>query len=152
MSEQVIFSMAGVSKVIPPNRQILKNIYLSFFYGAKIGVLGLNGSGKSTLLKVIAGLDKSITGEVVFSPGYSVGMLEQEPQLDPTKSVKEVVEEGVQEVVDLLKEFEEINLAFAEPDADFEKLMERQGEVQEKLDHHNAWELDSRLERAMDAR
>ncbi|MFT6204053.1 MAG: sulfate-transporting ATPase [Spirosomataceae bacterium] len=151
MSEQVIFSMAGVSKVIPPNRQILKNIYLSFFYGAKIGVLGLNGSGKSTLLKVIAGLDKSITGEVVFSPGYSVGMLEQEPQLDPTKSVKEVVEEGVQEVVDLLKEFEEINLAFAEPDADFEKLMERQGEVQEKLDHHNAWELDSRLERAMDA-
>ncbi|MFB0944864.1 MAG: energy-dependent translational throttle protein EttA [Spirosomataceae bacterium] len=151
MSEQIIFSMAGVSKVIPPNRQILKNIYLSFFYGAKIGVLGLNGSGKSTLLKVIAGLDKSITGEVVFSPGYSVGMLEQEPQLDPTKSVKEVVEEGVQEVVDLLKEFEEINLAFAEPDADFEKLMERQGEVQEKLDHHNAWELDSRLERAMDA-
>jgi len=143
--------MAGVSKIIPPNRQILKNIYLSFFYGAKIGVLGLNGSGKSTLLRVIAGLDKSITGEVVFSPDYSVGMLEQEPQLDPTKSVKEVVEEGVQEVVDLLKEFEEINLAFAEPDADFDKLMERQGEVQEKLDYHNAWELDSRLERAMDA-
>jgi ATP-binding cassette ChvD family protein len=151
MSEQIIFSMAGVSKIIPPNRQILKNIYLSFFYGAKIGVLGLNGSGKSTLLRVIAGLDKSITGEVVFSPDYSVGMLEQEPQLDPTKSVKEVVEEGVQEVVDLLKEFEEINLAFAEPDADFDKLMERQGEVQEKLDYHNAWELDSRLERAMDA-
>lgn len=143
--------MAGVSKVIPPNRQILKNIYLSFFYGAKIGVLGLNGSGKSTLLKVIAGLDKSITGEVVFSPGYSVGMLEQEPHLDPTKSVKEIVEEGVQEVVDLLKEFDEINLAFAEPDADFDKLLERQGEVQEKLDHFNAWELDSRLERAMDA-
>jgi ATP-binding cassette ChvD family protein len=151
MSEQIIFSMAGVSKVIPPNRQILKNIYLSFFYGAKIGVLGLNGSGKSTLLKVIAGLDKSITGEVVFSPGYSVGMLEQEPHLDPTKSVKEIVEEGVQEVVDLLKEFDEINLAFAEPDADFDKLLERQGEVQEKLDHFNAWELDSRLERAMDA-
>lgn len=143
--------MAGVSKVIPPNRQVLKNIYLSFFYGAKIGVLGLNGSGKSTLLRVIAGLDKSITGEVVFSPGYSVGMLEQEPQLDPTKTVKEVVEEGVQEIVDLLKEFDEINLAFAEPDADFDKLLERQGEVQEKLDHHNAWELDSRLERAMDA-
>ncbi|MDP5140147.1 MAG: energy-dependent translational throttle protein EttA [Spirosomaceae bacterium] len=151
MSEQIIFSMAGVSKVIPPNRTILKNIYLSFFYGAKIGVLGLNGSGKSTLLKVIAGLDKSITGEVVFSPGYSVGMLEQEPQLDPTKTVKEIVEEGVQEVVDLLKEFEEINLAFAEPDADFDKLLERQGDVQEKLDHFNAWELDSRLERAMDA-
>lgn len=143
--------MAGVSKVIPPNRTILKNIYLSFFYGAKIGVLGLNGSGKSTLLKVIAGLDKSITGEVVFSPGYSVGMLEQEPQLDPTKTVKEIVEEGVQEIVDLLKEFEEINLAFAEPDADFDKLLERQGDVQEKLDHFNAWELDSRLERAMDA-
>lgn len=151
MSEQIIFSMAGVSKVIPPSRQILKNIYLSFFYGAKIGVLGLNGSGKSTLLKVIAGLDKSITGEVVFSPGYSVGMLEQEPQLDPTKTVKEIVEEGVQEVVDLLNEFEEINLAFTEPDADFDKLLERQGEVQEKLDHHNAWELDTRLERAMDA-
>lgn len=143
--------MAGVSKVIPPNRQVLKNIYLSFFYGAKIGVLGLNGSGKSTLLRVIAGLDKSITGEVVFSSGYTVGMLEQEPQLDPSKTVKEVVEEGVQEIVDLLKEFDAINLAFAEPDADFDKLLERQGEVQEKLDHHNAWELDSRLERAMDA-
>ncbi len=151
MSEQIIFSMAGVSKIIPPNRQVLKNIYLSFFYGAKIGVLGLNGSGKSTLLRVIAGLDKSITGEVVFSPGYTVGMLEQEPQLDPSKTVKEVVEEGVQEIVDLLKEFDAINLAFAEPDADFDKLLERQGEVQEKLDHHNAWELDSRLERAMDA-
>lgn len=151
MSEQIIFSMAGVSKVIPPNRQILKNIYLSFFYGAKIGVLGLNGSGKSTLLRVIAGIDKSINGEVVFSSGYSVGMLEQEPKLDPDKTVKEVVEEGVQEIVNLLKEFDEINEAFGDPDADFDKLMERQGNVQEKLDDFDAWELDSRLERAMDA-
>ncbi len=151
MSEQIIFSMAGVSKVIPPNRQVLKNIYLSFFYGAKIGVLGLNGSGKSTLLRVIAGIDKNITGEVVFSPGYTVGLLEQEPQLDLEKTVKEVVEEGVAEIVALLKEFDEINEAFAEPDADFDKLMERQGDVQEKLDACDAWELDSRLERAMDA-
>lgn len=151
MSEQIIFSMAGVSKVIPPSRQVLKNIYLSFFYGAKIGVLGLNGSGKSTLLRVIAGIDKNITGEVVFSPGYSVGMLEQEPQLDPDKTVKEIVEEGVQEIVNLLKEFDEINNAFAEPDADFDKLLTRQGEVQEKLDHLEAWDLDNRLERAMDA-
>ncbi|MCP9754736.1 energy-dependent translational throttle protein EttA [Lacihabitans sp. CCS-44] len=151
MSEQIIFSMAGVSKIIPPQRQVLKNIYLSFFYGAKIGVLGLNGSGKSTLLRVIAGIDKNINGEVVFSPGYSVGMLEQEPQLDPNKTVKEIVEEGVQEIVNLLKEFDEINEAFANPDADFDKLMERQGDVQEKLDAADAWELDSRLERAMDA-
>lgn len=151
MSEQIIFSMAGVSKTIPPSRQILKNIYLSFFYGAKIGVLGLNGSGKSTLLKVIAGLDKNISGEVVFSPGYSVGYLEQEPSLDPEKTVKEIVEEGVQEVVDLLKEFDQINEAFGDPDADFDKLLARQGEVQEKLDAFDAWELDNKLERAMDA-
>ncbi len=149
--ETIIFSMAGVSKIIPPNRQILKNIYLSFFYGAKIGVLGLNGSGKSTLLRIIAGIDKSYNGEVVFSPGYSVGMLEQEPQLDPTKTVREVVEEGVQEIVDLLKEFDQINEAFGDPDADYEKLGARQADVQEKLDHFNAWELDTRLERAMDA-
>ena len=149
--ETIIFSMAGVSKVIPPSRQIIKNIYLSFFYGAKIGVLGLNGSGKSTLLRIIAGIDKSYTGEVVFSPGYSVGMLEQEPKLDPTRTVKEIVEEGVQEIVDLLKEFDAINEAFGDPDADFDKLIARQGEVQEKLDHANAWELDTRLERAMDA-
>ncbi|MBO0930677.1 energy-dependent translational throttle protein EttA [Fibrella aquatilis] len=149
--ETIIFSMAGVSKIIPPNRQILKNIYLSFFYGAKIGVLGLNGSGKSTLLRIIAGIDKSYNGEVVFSPGYSVGMLEQEPLLDPTKTVREVVEEGVQEVVDLLKEFDQINEAFGDADADFDKLIARQAEVQEKLDHHNAWELDTKLERAMDA-
>jgi energy-dependent translational throttle protein EttA len=149
--ETIIFSMAGVSKIIPPNRQILKNIYLSFFYGAKIGVLGLNGSGKSTLLRIIAGIDKGYNGEVVFSPGYSVGMLEQEPQLDPAKTVKEVVEEGVQEVVDLLKEFDAINEAFGDADADFDKLIARQADVQEKLDHHNAWELDAKLERAMDA-
>lgn len=151
MSEQIIFSMERVSKIIPPNRQILKNIYLSFFYGAKIGVLGLNGSGKSTLLRVIAGLDKNINGDVVFSPGYTVGMLEQEPQLDPTKTVRQIVEEGVQEIVDLLKEFDEINEAFGDPDADFDKLLARQGEVQEKLDNLDAWELDTRLERAMDA-
>ncbi|WP_266369253.1 energy-dependent translational throttle protein EttA [Tellurirhabdus rosea] len=149
--ETIIFSMAGVSKIIPPNRQILKNIYLSFFYGAKIGVLGLNGSGKSTLLRIIAGQDKNIQGDVVFSPGYSVGMLEQEPQLDPAKTVLEVVQEGVQEIVDLLKEFDQINEAFGDPDADFDKLIARQGEVQEKLDHLNAWELDNRLEKAMDA-
>ncbi len=151
MSEQIIFSMAGVSKIIPPNRQVLKNIYLSFFYGAKIGVLGLNGSGKSTLLRIIAGIDKNINGEVVFSPGYTVGLLEQEPQLDPNKTVKEIVEEGAAETVALLKEFDEINEAFGEPDADFDKLMERQGDVQEKLDALDAWDLDSRLERAMDA-
>jgi ATP-binding cassette ChvD family protein len=143
--------MQRVSKLYPPQKQVLKNIYLSFFYGAKIGVLGLNGSGKSSLLKIIAGVDKNYQGEVVFSPGYSVGYLEQEPQLDPSKTVKEIVEEGVQEIVNLLKEFEEINEKFADPDADFDKLLARQAEVQEKLDHHNAWELDNRLEKAMDA-
>ncbi|GGM73672.1 energy-dependent translational throttle protein EttA [Dyadobacter beijingensis] len=150
-NETIIFSMSGVNKIIPPNRHIIKNIYLSFFYGAKIGVLGLNGSGKSTLLRVIAGIDKDIQGEVVFSPGYSVGMLEQEPKLDPTKTVREVVEEGVQEIVNLLKEFDEINEAFGAEDADFDKLLERQGEVQEKLDAADAWNLDNRLEIAMDA-
>ena len=143
--------MERVSKVIPPQKTIIKNIYLSFFYGAKIGVLGLNGSGKSTLLRIIAGLDKSYTGDVVWSPGYSVGMLEQEPQLDPNKTVLEIVEEAVVEIKNLLKEFDEINEAFADPDADFDKLLARQGEVQEKLDHCNAWELDTRLEKAMDA-
>lgn len=145
--------MAGVSKIYPPKKQVLKDIYLSFFYGAKIGVLGLNGSGKSSLLRIIAGVDKEYLGEVVFSPGYSVGLLEQEPKLDPNKTVKEVVEEGVQEVMDLLKEFEEINLKFAEPMSDDEmnKLIERQGKVQEKLDAVNAWEIDTKLERAMDA-
>jgi len=143
--------MERVSKVIPPQKAIIKNIYLSFFYGAKIGVLGLNGSGKSTLLRIIAGIDKSYTGDVVFSPGYTVGLLEQEPQLDPNKTVIEVVEEAVEEIKNLLKEFDEINEAFADPDADFDKLLARQGEVQEKLDHFNAWELDTRLEKAMDA-
>ena len=145
--------MAGVNKYWPPRKQVLKNIYLSFFYGAKIGVLGLNGSGKSTLLKLIAGKDKEFEGEIVFSPGYTVGMLEQEPDLDPTKTVKEVVQEAVQNVVDLLKEFDEINEKFAEPmdDDAMNKLIERQGEVQEKLDQLDAWTLDSKLERAMDA-
>ncbi|AMM51147.1 ABC transporter ATP-binding protein [Rufibacter sp. DG15C] len=150
-SETIIFSMAGVSKIYPPQKQVLKNIYLSFFYGAKIGVLGLNGSGKSSLLKVIAGVDKAYQGEVAFSPGYSVGYLEQEPQLDPTKTVMEIVQEGVAETVALLKEFDEINEAFAQEDADFDKLIARQGEVQERLDHLGAWDLDSKLERAMDA-
>ncbi|RTQ47206.1 energy-dependent translational throttle protein EttA [Hymenobacter gummosus] len=153
MSDQptIIFSMAGVSKVYPPQKQVLKNIYLSFFYGAKIGVLGLNGSGKSSLLKIIAGQDKQFQGEVVWSPGYSVGYLEQEPQLDPTKTVREVIEEGVAETVALLKEFEEINEAFGAEDADFDKLLERQGTVQERLDQLDAWNLDNKLERAMDA-
>ncbi len=154
--EKIIFSMAGVSKVHPPQKKVLNNIYLSFFYGAKIGVLGLNGSGKSSLLRIIAGIDKQIQGEVVFSPGYSVGMLEQEPQLDPAKTVKEIVEEGVHETVDLLKEFEAINEKFADPvlmeDPDaMTKLIEEQGEIQEKLDNMGAWDLDSKLERAMDA-
>jgi sulfate-transporting ATPase len=153
MSDQptIIFSMAGVSKIYPPQKQVLKNIYLSFFYGAKIGVLGLNGSGKSSLLKIIAGVDKQIQGDVVWSPGYSVGYLEQEPQLDASKTVLEVVQEGVAETVALLKEFDEINEAFGAEDADFDKLLERQGTVQERLDQLDAWSLDSKLERAMDA-
>lgn len=149
--KKIIFSMVGVGKLIPPSRQILKDIYLSFFYGAKIGIIGLNGSGKSSLLKIIAGVDKDYQGEVVFSPGYSVGYLEQEPHLDDSKTVKEVVKEAVQEVVDWLKEYEEVNNAFADPDADFDKLCERQGELTELLEQHDAWNLDSRLERAMDA-
>ncbi len=151
--KKIIFSMVGVGKIIPPNRQILKNIYLSFFYGAKIGIIGLNGSGKSTLLKIISGADKSYNGEVVFSPGYSVELLEQEPHLDDSKTVREIVEEGVQEVVDILKEYEEVNNRFAEPmnDEAMNKLIERQGELTELIDHHDAWELDSKLERAMDA-
>ncbi len=155
-AEKIIFSMAGVSKIYPPQKKVLNNIYLSFFYGAKIGVLGLNGSGKSSLLRIIAGVDKEYQGEVVFSPGYSVGMLEQEPQLDPSKTVKEVVEEAVAETVGLLKEFEEINEKFMDPavmeDPDkMNDLIERQGEVQEKLDAANAWELDVMLDKAMDA-
>ena len=150
-NEKIIFSMAGVSKIYPPQKQVLKNIYLSFFYGAKIGVLGLNGSGKSSLLKIIAGLDKSYTGEVVFSQNYTVGFLEQEPIIDATKTVRQVVKEGVKPIIDLLKEFEDINEKFAEPDADFDKLMARQAIIQDKLDQVGAWELDTRLEKAMDA-
>lgn len=149
--KKVIFSMVGVSKAFSPQKKVLNNIYLSFFYGAKIGIIGLNGSGKSTLLKIIAGVEKSFDGEVVFSPGYSVGYLEQEPHLDPNKTVKEIVQEGVQEIVDMLAEYERINEQFAEPDADFDKLIARQGELQEMLDHADAWNLDNKLERAMDA-
>jgi energy-dependent translational throttle protein EttA len=151
--EKIIFSMVGVSKIYPPNKQVLKDIYLSFFYGAKIGILGLNGSGKSSLLKIIAGVDQSYQGQVVMSPGYSVGFLAQEPELDNNKTVKEIVEEGVQHIVNLLKEYEEINNKFSEPMSDDEmnKLIQRQGEVTELLDQHNAWELDNRLEIAMDA-
>ena len=154
--EKIIFSMAGVSKVYPPQKQVLKNIYLSFFYGAKIGVLGLNGSGKSSLLKIIAGIDKSYQGEVVFSPGYSVGYLEQEPELDANKTVLEIVEEGVAKTVALLKEYEEINEKFALPEVyenadEMDKLLKRQGELQDEIDATNAWELDTKLERAMDA-
>ncbi len=151
--KKIIFSMVGVSKIYPPHKQVLKNIYLSFFYGAKIGIIGLNGSGKSSLLKIIAGEDTSFQGDVVFSPGYSVGYLHQEPKLDPNKTVREIVEEGVQETVDLLKEYEEISARFAEPMSDDEmnKLLERQGVVTELIEQHEGWELDSKLERAMDA-
>lgn len=154
--EKIIFSMAGVSKTYPPQKKVLNNIYLSFFYGAKIGVLGLNGSGKSSLLHIIAGQDAKYQGEVVFSPGYTVGMLEQEPQLDPNKTVIEIVKEGVHETVALLEEFEAINEKFADPEIldnpdAMTSLIEKQGEVQEKLDHIGAWDLDSKLERAMDA-
>ena len=152
--EKIIFSMNGVGKTLPANNKtILKDIYLSFFYGAKIGIIGLNGSGKSTLMKIIAGIEKSYKGEVVWAPGYSVGYLEQEPQLDENKTVREIVEEGVQEIVDVLKEYEEINMKFMEPmdDDQMAKLIERQGELTEKIEHVGGWELDSKLERAMDA-
>ena len=154
--KKVIFSMVGVSKVFPPQKQVLKNIYLSFFYGAKIGIIGLNGSGKSTLLKIIAGIDKNYQGEVVFSPGYSVGYLEQEPKLDPDKTVIEVVREGVQPVMDLLAEFEKVNEAFGDPDVlddpdKMDQLIARQAELQDKIDATDAWNIDSKLERAMDA-
>ena len=152
--ETIIFSMCGVGKTLPNNnRTILKDIYLSFFYGAKIGIIGLNGSGKSTLLKIIAGVEKSYKGEVVWAPGYSVGYLEQEPVMDPGKTVLEVVQEGVQEVVDALNEYNEISMKFMEPmdDDQMNRLIERQGELSEKIDHLGGWELDSKLERAMDA-
>lgn len=152
--EKIIFSMNRVGKVLPSsNRIILKDICLSFFYGAKIGIIGLNGSGKSTLMKIIAGVEQSYQGEVVWAPGYSVGYLEQEPQMDPEKTVLEVVQEGVQEIMDVLKEYEEVNLKFCEPMSDDEmnKLIERQGELTEKIEHYGGWEIDSKLERAMDA-
>ena len=143
--------MVGLSKNFGPQKRVLNNIYLSFFYGAKIGIIGLNGAGKSTLLKIIAGIEKEYQGEVVWSPGYSVGYLEQDPKLDPTKTVREVVQEGVQPIMDMLKEYDEINMAFAEPDADFDKLLARQAELQDKLDAADAWNIDQKLDRAMDA-
>ena len=152
--EKIIFSMNGVSKIPPHNnRVILKDIYLGFFYGVKIGIIGLNGSGKSTLLKIIAGVEKSYKGEVVWAPGYSVGYLEQEPQMDPEKTVLEVVQEGVQEVMDILQEYNDISLKFMEPmdDDEMNRLIERQGELTEQIEHVNGWEIDSKLERAMDA-
>jgi sulfate-transporting ATPase len=148
--DKIIYSMVGVSK-FHGKKQVLKDIYLSYFYGAKIGVIGLNGSGKSSLLRILADVDKDFLGETVLSPGHTVGFLEQEPQLDPTKTVREIVEQGVQPVIDLLKEFDEINNAFADPDADMDKLLERQAKVQDKLDAAGAWDLDSKLEMAMDA-
>ncbi len=154
--KKIIFSMVGVSKIYPPQKQVLKNIYLSFFYGAKIGIIGLNGSGKSSLLKIIAGIDKQYQGEVVFSPGYSVGYLEQEPQLVPDKTVIEVAREGVQPIMDLLAEFDKVNEAFGDPDVledpdKMDALIQRQAELQDKLDAADAWNIDSKLERAMDA-
>lgn len=154
--KKIIFSMVGVSKTVPPQRQILKDIYLSFYYGAKIGILGLNGAGKSTLMKIIAGIDKSFTGEVVFSPGYTVGYLEQEPKLDERKTAKEIVMEGVQPIVDLLKEYDEVNNKMGEEeyysDADkMDKLLNRQAALQEKIDASDAWNLDNKIEVAMDA-
>ena len=154
--KKIIFSMVGVSKTFPPHKQVLKNIYLSFFYGAKIGIIGLNGSGKSTLLKIIAGIEKSYQGEVVFSPGYSVGYLEQEPVLNPEKTVKETVQEGVQNIMDILAEYEEVNMKFSEPEIlenpdKMEALMNRQAELQDKIDACDAWNIDNKLEQAMDA-
>ena len=149
--KKIIFSMVGVSKAYSPQKKVLNNIYLSFFYGAKIGIIGLNGAGKSTLLKIIAGVEKNYQGNVVFSPGYSVGYLEQDPKLDPKKTVKQCVQEGVQPIMDMLAEYDQINNAFAEPDADFDKLIARQGELQELLDNADAWNIDNKLERAMDA-
>ena len=151
--EKIIFSMEGVSKTFPPSKKVLNNIWLSFFYGAKIGVLGLNGAGKSTLLKIIAGQDENYEGKIHFDGSYKIGMLEQEPELDPGKTVREVVEEGVQGLVNLLKAYEEINLKFSEPMSDDEmnKLIEQQGEMMEQLEHQNAWELDNRINTAMEA-
>ena len=154
--KKVIFSMVGVSKTFPPQKQVLKNIYLSFFYGAKIGIIGLNGAGKSTLLKIIAGIEKQYQGQVVFAPGYSVGYLEQDPKLDPGKTVKEVVQEGMRHVLDLLAEFDKVNESFADPEVledpdKMDSLINRQAELQDKLDACDAWNIDNKLERAMDA-
>jgi energy-dependent translational throttle protein EttA len=152
--KKIIFSMVGVGKTYPPHKRVLNNIYLSFFYGAKIGIIGLNGSGKSSLMKIIAGIEKTFEGEVVFSPGYSVGYLEQEPQLDDSKTVKEIVQEGVQEIVDLMKEYEVVNNKFADPDLsadDMDKLIARQGELTDLIEQNDGWNLDNRLEVAMDA-
>jgi sulfate-transporting ATPase len=154
--KKVIFSMVKVSKTFPPQKQVLKDIYLGFYYGAKIGIIGLNGSGKSTLLRIIAGVEKSYNGEVVFSPGYSVGYLEQEPKLDDNKTVKEIVQEGVQPIMDILNEYEAVNNKFAEPEYlenpdKLQKLMDKQGELMDKIEAADAWEIDSKLERAMDA-
>ncbi|MEZ4511393.1 MAG: energy-dependent translational throttle protein EttA [Chloroflexota bacterium] len=151
--KKVIYSMMGVGKIYPPNKQVLRDISLSYFYGAKIGVLGLNGSGKSSLLRIMAGVDQDFVGETAVSPGYTIGYLEQEPQLDNSKTVRDIVEEGAQEIVDALREFDEINAKFAEPmsDDEMDALLDRQGALQDKLDHMQAWDLDSRLELAMDA-
>jgi len=149
--QQVIFSMVRVGRMFPPNRHVLRDISLGFYYGAKIGVLGLNGSGKSTLLRIIAGVDQDYSGEISFTKGYSVGLLEQEPSLDPAKTVRQVVEEAVQPIVRLLQEFDEINNQFTDPDADFDSLISRQTAVQDRLDKLDAWNLDNRLEIAMDA-
>ncbi|HUM71790.1 MAG TPA: ATP-binding cassette domain-containing protein, partial [Chloroflexota bacterium] len=151
--KKIIYSMIGVGKVVPPNKKILEDISLSYFYGAKIGVLGLNGAGKSSLLRIMAGVDQEFIGETVISPGYTIGFLEQEPLLNETRTVREVVEEGAQEIVDALKAYDAINLKFGEPmsDEEMNDLIEEQGKLQDKLDHLNAWDLDSRLELAMDA-
>jgi sulfate-transporting ATPase len=148
---KVIYSMIRVGKVIPPNREVLKNISISYFYGAKIGVIGANGSGKSTLLRIMAGVDKDFNGETTMSPGYSVGLLEQEPQLDNSKTVREVIEEGMAETVALMQRYDAISEQFADPDADYDALIAEQGELQEKIDHADGWNLDSKLDLAMDA-
>jgi ATPase subunit of ABC transporter with duplicated ATPase domains len=151
VDNKIIFSMIGVSKVYKPSKTVLKDIYLSFYYGAKIGVLGLNGAGKSSLLKIIAGLDQDYLGQITSNKDVTFGYLSQEPEMDPEKTVKDIVEEGVQETVNLLKEYEAISAQFADPDADFDALMNKQAKLQEQIDHANAWDLDSRLELAMDA-
>ena len=148
---QVIYSMVRVGRIYPPNKQVLRDISLGFYYGAKIGVLGLNGSGKSTLLRIMAGIDQDYIGEIAMSKGYTVGILEQEPQLDESKTVIEVIREAVQPIVDLLAAYDAVNAAFAEPDADFDKLIEKQAKLQEELDKHDAWNLDNHLEVAMEA-